>query len=80
LALGRCLLLRVLLVNDLARVIDVVVLEALSLQVLGAALAWLIEVERVRISVTLVVLRSLLVVRLALFILVSLGRLVLTDL
>ena len=34
LALGRSLLLRVLLVDNLARVVDVIVLEALTLQVL----------------------------------------------
>jgi len=80
LTLGGCLLLRVLLIDDLTRVVDVVVLEALTLKVLRAAFAGLIEVESVRIAVTLLVVAFLFIVLLALLLFFSLSRLVLTDL
>lgn len=35
-----------LLVNDLSRVINVVIFDALTLKVVGATLAWLVEVQR----------------------------------
>ena len=79
LTLGGCLLLRVLLIDDLTRVVDIVVLEALTLKVLRAALARLIEVERVRITVALRV-AHLFAVHLALLVFLTLSRLLLTDL